>query len=101
MKSSYRIEYLPIAEEDLLEIFDYICEDDPKAAARFIDRIDANVGKLADFPRLGNIPQDERLNTMGYRMLVIDNYLVFYVILDQTVEIRRVLHGSRRYSFLL
>jgi len=33
--------------------------------------------------------------------LVIGNYLVFYVIKGKTVEIRRILHGQRRYDFLI
>jgi plasmid stabilization system protein ParE len=37
----------------------------------------------------------------GYRMLVIGNYLAFYVIRGNIIEIRRVIHGSRKYSFLM
>jgi hypothetical protein len=37
---------------------------------------------------------------MGYRMLVVDKYLVFYVV-KKIIQIRRVIHGARRYSFLL
>ncbi|NIM11580.1 MAG: type II toxin-antitoxin system RelE/ParE family toxin [Candidatus Aminicenantes bacterium] len=35
-------------------------------------------------------------------MLVVDKYLVFYVVKDQskTVQIRRILHGARKYDFL-
>jgi hypothetical protein len=38
---------------------------------------------------------------MGYRMLVVDKYLVFYVVKKKIIQIRRVIHGARRYSFLL
>lgn len=31
----------------------------------------------------------------GYRVLVIETYLVFYVVRGKTVEIHRVVHGSR------
>ena len=34
-------------------------------------------------------------------MLVVDDYLVFYVITGRTVQVRRVIHGARRYEFLL
>ena len=100
MVSRYKIEYLPVAEEDLLEIFDFIREDNPRAASAFIDRIDESISQLAGFPKLGTVPNDGRLRRLGYRMLIIDDYLVFYVILGDTVEIRRIIHGSRRYSFL-
>jgi len=53
------------------------------------------------FPECSAIPKDERLQKQGYRMLIIGNYLVFYVIEEGVVEIRRIIHGSRKYSFLL
>jgi toxin ParE1/3/4 len=35
-------------------------------------------------------------------MLIVENYLVFYVIMDdETVEIRRIISGKRDYQFLL
>ena len=101
MSKKYKIEYLPIAQEDLSDIFDYIKEDNPDAAANFIERIDKAVSKLELFPLLGTIPKDERLQMLGYRMLVIGKYLAFYVIRGNIIEIRRIIHGSRKYSFLL
>jgi plasmid stabilization system protein ParE len=52
-------------------------------------------------PHSGKTPDDARLKAMGYRIIVIGNYLVFYVVTGNKVEIRRVLHGKRNYSFLL
>lgn len=101
MTDRYEIEYLPVAQEDLTEIFDYIRTDSPQAASEFVDRVDEAISQLAEFPFLGSIPRDDRLGRMGYRVLVIDRYLVFYVVMDRTVEIRRMIHGTRRYSFLL
>jgi toxin ParE1/3/4 len=101
MTDGYHIEYLPAAQADLEEIFAYILDDDPTAAAQFIDRIDSIISQLARFPLLAPVPKDPRLQYLGYRMLVVDNYLVFYVVKDQVVEIRRILHGSRRHTFLL
>ncbi len=101
MKKKHKIKYLPIAQQDLVDIFDYIKEDNPSAAATFIDKIDKSISKLELFPQLGVVPKDDRLEFFGYRMLVIDSYLVFYVIIENRVEIRRIIHGSRKYSFLL
>jgi len=101
MKKKHKIKYLPIAQQDLIEIFDYIKEDNPSAAKSFIDKIDKSISKLELFPQAGVVLKDDRLEMLGYRMLVIENYLVFYVIKENIVEIRRIIHGSRRYSFLL
>ena len=101
MKKKHKIKYLPIAQQDLIEIFDYIKEDNPSAAKSFINKIDKSISKLEAFPQIGVVPKDDRLEMLGYRMLVIDNYLVFYVIKENMIEIRRIIHGSRRFSFLL
>ncbi len=101
MAHKYRIFYLPVAQGDLIDIFQYIQEDDPEAAARFVDRIDKAVSKLERHPKLGSVPADERLGRLGYRMLVVNNYIVFYVVKKSEVEVRRVVHGKRRYTFLI
>ena len=101
MFNKYKIVYLPAAERDLSEIFEYISRDSPSAALSLLDKIDEDVSRLAEFPQLGKTPQDNRLQKLGYKMLIINNYLVFYVLKQKTVEIRRILHGKRKYEFLL
>ncbi len=101
MSDRYKIVYLPVAERDLSEIFKYINRDSPSAALSLLDKIDEHISRLADFPQLGKTPQDNRLQKLGYKMLIINNYLVFYVVKQKTVEIRRILHGKRKYEFLL
>ena len=101
MNKDYTIEYLPIAQQDLEEIFIYIQKDNINAAASFIDEIDQKISNLTQLPYLGVIPKDERLEKLGYRVLIIKQYLVFYVVKDLIIEIRRILHGSRQYDFFL
>ncbi|MGE5598410.1 MAG: type II toxin-antitoxin system RelE/ParE family toxin [Bacteroidota bacterium] len=96
-----KIRYLLIAQKDLLEIMAYIRRDNPAAALDLLDRFDEAVSRLGEFPYLGSVPKDHRLRLLGYRILIVGNYLVFYVVIDDAVEIRRVLHGKRRYEFLL
>jgi len=101
MNKDFIIEYLPIAQQDLEEIFLYIQKDNINAAASFIDEIDQKISQLAQFPYMGAIPKDDRLEKIGYRVLVMEQYLIFYVVKDLIIEIRRILHGSRQYDFLL
>ena len=101
MKKKYRVKYLPVAQRDLAGIIEYIKTDSPASANKFLDRFDKAVVKLEGFPLMGTIPKDPRLQRLKYRILVIDSYLIFYVVKDSVVEIRRILHGKRRYSFLL
>ena len=100
MSEPYAIRYLSTAENDLIEIIEYIKKDNPTAAISQLEKFDKSISQLAMNPSLGVIPKDERLNKLGYRMLIVDKYLVFYVVKTETVQIRRIIHGARRYSFL-
>jgi toxin ParE1/3/4 len=95
MADKYTLRYLPIAVDDLISIFDWIAHDSPANAARFIEEIDKRIGNLKYHPFIGHIPGDDKLKSSGYRILVIESYLVFYIIRGETVEIHRIVHGSR------
>lgn len=101
MERKYNIEYLPIAAQDLAEIIDYIKVDNPQAAISLLDNIDEAISHLELFPHIGTIPKDIRLQSLGYRMLIVENYLVFYIVMNDIVEIHRIISGKRKYSFLL
>ncbi|HEX7713766.1 MAG TPA: type II toxin-antitoxin system RelE/ParE family toxin [Bacillota bacterium] len=102
MGKKYDVRYLPASQKDVTDIVDYIKQDNPSAAIKLIDEITEVISHLEDFPSIGSMPKDLRLQSLNYKILVIDNYLVFYTIKeeDNIVEIRRILHGKRRYSFL-
>jgi toxin ParE1/3/4 len=95
MTNKYTLRYLPVAVDDLVSIFDWIANDSPANAAGFLEKIDQRIGNLETHPFLGHIPREEKLRHSGYRILVIESYLVFYVIRAKTIEIHRVVHGSR------
>ncbi len=101
MSKKYRIRYLKTAECDLYGIFDYISRNNPEAAASLLEKIDNSISYLETNPEMGVVPRDSHLREKGYRMLVVDQYLVFYVIKGNKVVIRRILHGARKYEFLL
>ena len=44
---------------------------------------------------------DLALAAKGYRYLIVKDYLVFYVVSGQSVQIRRILYGRRDYQALL
>ena len=97
----YSIEYLPLAYDDLEDIFTYIIEDDPEAAATLLNEIDTAILHLEEFPDMGVTPKNRRLANKGYRMLVVNAYLVFYVVTGNVVEIRRIVSSKRNYTKLL
>lgn len=95
------IEYLPLAYDDLDNIFDYIAAEDRGAAANLLKEIDEAVRNLEDFPDMGANPRPRRLAAKGYKMLIVSDYLVFYVVADDVVEIRRIVSSRQNYAKLL
>lgn len=100
-RPKYGIRLLRRAQEDLTEIVTYIAVDRPSAAEALATRIEKNLQLLSTNPRLGRIPNDEDLFRLGYRYLVVENYLIFYTIEEQTIYVHRILHGARDYLSLL
>jgi toxin ParE1/3/4 len=101
MPAKHALRYLPIAQDDLVEIFDYIALDSPNRALSFVEKLDKRIGLLDHHPLLGRIPRHPKLREYGYRVLIVDSYLVFYVIRGLMIEIHRVVHGSRNLDHLI
>ena len=80
------------AEEDLIDIWTYIAQDNLGAADRLLDRLDSVCGLLADNPRMGPARPDL---AQGMRYFPAGNYLVLYREAPGGVEIVRVVHGAR------
>lgn len=80
------------AEEDLIEIWNYVAQFEAKAADRLLSELDMRLRLLSDFPLAGAIREDM---PDGIRHLVIGQHIAFYRVTDNAVEIIRVLHGRR------
>lgn len=97
----YQIRLLKIAEEDFTEIVKFIAEDNPIAAEAIATKIEKNLELLSDNPYLGRVPRDEEIRNLGYRYIIVQNYIIFYTIEERTILIHRILHGARNYKSLL
>jgi toxin ParE1/3/4 len=96
----YAIRLLRAAEDDLSEIVNYIAADRPSVADALATKIEKNLNLLSKNPQLGRIPSEEELMRLGYRYLVVQNYLIFYTLEDQVIYVHRILHGARDYLSL-
>lgn len=88
------IRWLRRALRNLEQAHSYIQKDNPEAAQELILRIQAAVSQLENYPFIGRLGRVE-----GTRELIIPNtpYIVIYRIKEESVEILRVLHTSKRY----
>ncbi len=94
-----RLTWTQQARRDLLDIYELIGAEQPQAADRYLDRIEALAGHLAEHPRMGPARPDI---APELRMLVEKPYLILYRLEgDESegpvdlVQIVRVIDGRR------
>lgn len=87
---TYRL--APTAEVDIEEIGDRIVLDNPAAAVRLIEALHRRWELLSAYPLSGAARDDIR---PGFRYVVVGNYVSLYRMVDDGVEIMRVVDGRR------
>ena len=90
---------------DLRGILDYITDilKQPEAAERIFLSIEKNVMTLNFMPARHSIVRDEPYATLGVRMMLVENYIAFYIIDEVNLEVRvlRILYKRREWQNLL
>lgn len=87
------------AVADLVQIGRAIRSDSPARAETFVAELYDRCLRLADMPRA--FPLLPRWEERGVRRRPYGDYLIFYRITVETVEILHVLHGARDYERIL
>lgn len=87
-----RLVILPAARMDLIEIGDFIAQDNPERAASFVAEIESRMIEVVERP--GSFPARDELH-QGLRSARHGRYLIFFVEAGDEVRIVRVLHGAR------
>ena len=89
------------AERDLSEIERYFDEHSEDVSQRFRERFRETVKRLCRSPNIGERCRFRSPRTKGMRMWLVDgfsNYLIFYRVQDDMLQILRVVHGARDYA---
>ena len=88
---SYKIKMLSTSKADLTDIIDYLLQFYANTALKQYDKIIEKINTLKEFPFMC---EEYQINVMDlqYRKMVIDNYLVFYIVYDDIVEIHRIIN---------
>jgi toxin ParE1/3/4 len=88
----------PEAINDLELIWTYIARDNGQAADEVIEAAYRLCAILGEHPELGRVRELSQTALAGLRSFVITdfpNYVIFYRVKGEGVEIVRVLHGAR------
>jgi len=93
----YRIEWRPMARDDLRAIVRYIGKDNPARARSFGKELHDKTKPLAQHPELGRTGRPN-LPDWLHELVVHPNYIVFYRVLAEarTVQILRVKHVAQQ-----
>ncbi len=85
------------AELDAFGYFQYIRENNPHAALRFLEAIDCTIENLASQPLKGRLRKfrgRHLKNIRSWRVDDYENYLIFYRFAGMRLEILRIKHGA-------
>ncbi|WP_415896903.1 type II toxin-antitoxin system RelE/ParE family toxin [Neptuniibacter sp. QD57_21] len=85
------------AESDFIHIWQYIAEDSPLNADRFLDYLNSQALKLAHAPQIGTLHLE-----LGpeIRIFPTKNYLLIYKPIPDGILLLRVIHSSIEYTQL-
>ena len=103
MPTKVKLEYLSPAASDMAEIVKFHIPTAGVPSARTLYApLATTIGKLSDYPLMGQIHPDPLLAAQGFRKLVLTNtYVAIYKIIDNAVYIYRVVNGKTNYPRLL
>jgi toxin ParE1/3/4 len=88
------------AELDAFGYFQRINQNNPEAATRFLAAIDRTVERLGEHPFIGRIRRFRAKDLQDIRSWRVDdfeNYLIFYRVTKQRLEVLRIKHGAMNF----
>lgn len=100
MEKKYEIKYLPLFYKDLDQITDYIMYklNNEIAANNFVNELEKEINKRAYNPVFYEKYISIRKRKYTYYKIYIKNYIVFYTVKDNIMEVRRILYSKRNFN---
>ncbi len=86
------------ALQDLDSIVAYLSQHSEQAALRFLDRAEYTFSLLSSYPEIGAAFPCQDAGLQGLRHFQVSgfrNYIIFYKLVPNGIEVWRVLHGAR------
>ncbi len=93
----FKLQYLPLFWDDLNSAVTYISDvlHAAEAAERLVDQVENGILEHLHNPTMAATYQTTRGRPLPYYWFEVGNYMVFYVIFDDVMEVRRFVYGSR------
>lgn len=93
----HKVEYLPLAQADVLEAISYLAVtlEAPQAAKDLLNELDHTVERISAFPYAHELYRTDRPMRDEIRKVPVKGFVLYYTVFPDRVEIRRFLHGRR------
>lgn len=103
MAKDYKLRFLPLFEDDLNEIVDYITFElqNPTAAERLVDDVQQAIMERLLFAESFEPYRSSRNRKYPYYRIPVKNYTIFYVVIGDTMEVRRILYSRRDWMNMM
>ena len=98
---NFEVLIFPLAQADLSDTREYYEKIFKTPSMRVFEKILDGIAQLEQNPLIYPLLKDPTLREKGYRFVPIDNFLLFFVVLEDQVQIRRFLYGGRNYASIL
>lgn len=97
--SRYKIRYLPLFLEELEGIIEYIQKElsNPQAASKAATVIEKAILKRTYNPNSFEAYMSNRSRKHPYYRIYVKNYIIFYVVIDDVMEVRRIIYNKSSY----
>ena len=99
----YKLRYSPLFYEDVTKIIDYVLLElkNEQAAKMLVDNTEAAIKKRLANPLSSPVYKSLNGRKHAYRRILLGNYLIFYVVIEDTMVVRRMLYGRRDIDRIL
>lgn len=94
---NFDVRIIPAAQHDSLNITGHLRALETEEAVSCYERLMEAVSVLKTSPQSCPIARDAQLRYRGYRTLAVNDFVFFFVINGDTVEIRRIIQSKRQY----
>ncbi|MEG0217393.1 MAG: type II toxin-antitoxin system RelE/ParE family toxin [Raoultibacter sp.] len=103
MSTPYRLAYLPLFWSDLEQSVLYVRDilKAPLAAERLLDDVERGIKQQVAHPLSAAVYPSGKTRSLPYFWFPVGNYMVFYVVDGDVMEVRRFLYGARDLTKLL
>lgn len=103
MNKKYKVIYLPLFEEDLSKVVKYLSYNlkNQRAALNLIDSVEKAILKRLVSPLAFEPHISSKKRKEIYYRIYVKNFTVFYVVIGNTMEVRRFVYSKRLMSELI